>query len=224
MQFIRLWLERHFADPQVMGLAIVLLTGFGVIMWLGDMLAPAIAGVVIAYLLEAPVGAIECRRVPRFVAVLIVFALFMTFMLAVLLGVMPLLWRQATALIQQFPNMLGEGQEALLNLPQQYPTFFSEAQIRDLIFTIKSEAAQFGQRMLSLSVASVVSVLTMLVYLILLPLMVFFFMKDKHRIASWFSNFLPNKRGLLNIVWREVMCKLATMYVARPSKFSSSGL
>ena len=44
MQFIRLWLERHFADPQVMGLAIVLLTGFGVVMWMGDMLAPAIAG------------------------------------------------------------------------------------------------------------------------------------------------------------------------------------
>ena len=135
---------------------------------------------------------------------LVVFALFMTFVMAILLGVMPLLWRQVTALIQQLPNMLGKGQEALLGLPEQYPTLFSEDQIRDLIATIKSEAAAFGQRVLSLSFASVVSVLTMLVYLILLPLMVFFFMKDKHRIVNWFSAFLPNKRGLLNKVWREV--------------------
>lgn len=204
MQFIRLWLERHFADPQVMGLAIVLLTGFGVILWLGDMLAPVIAGIVIAYLLEAPVGSLQRRSVPRFVAVLIVFTLFMAFVLALLLGVMPLLWRQVTTLIQQFPSMLSEGQEALLSLPEKYPTFFSEDQIRELIATIKSEAALFGQRILSLSAASVVSVLTMLVYLILLPLMVFFFMKDKTRITSWFSQFLPDKRGLLNKVWREM--------------------
>lgn len=204
MQFIRLWLERHFADPQVMGLAIVLLTGFGIVIWLGDMLAPAMAGVVIAYLLEAPVGTIERHRVPRFIAVLVVFALFMAFVLSLLLGVMPLLWRQITALIQQFPSMLGKGQELLLSLPEEYPTLFSEDQIRDLISTIKSEAAAFGQRVLSLSVASVVSVLTVLVYLILLPLMVFFFMKDKRRITNWFSTFLPNKRGLLNKVWREV--------------------
>ena len=204
MQFIRSWLERHFADPQVMGLAIVLLTGFGIVMWLGDMLAPAIAGVVIAYLLEAPVATIERHSVPRFIAVLVVFALFMAFVLAILLGVMPLLWRQVTALIQQFPTMLGKGQETLLSLPEQYPTLFSEEQVRDLINTIKSEAAAFGQRVLSLSVASVVSVLTMLVYLILLPLMVFFFMKDKNRIVNWFTTFLPNKRGLLNKVWREV--------------------
>ena len=169
MQFIRSWLGRHFADPQVMGLAIVLLSGFGIVMWLGDMLAPAIAGVVIAYLLEAPVGTIERHRVPRFIAVLVVFALFMAFVLAILLGVMPLLWRQVTALIQQFPVMLGKGQESLLSLPEQYPTLFSEEQVRDLITTIKSEAAAFGQRVLSLSVASVVSALTMLVYLILLP-------------------------------------------------------
>ena len=42
------------------------------------------------------------------------------------------------------------------------------------------------------------------VYLILMPLLVFFFLKDKIRIVNWFIRFLPKDRGLLSQVWAEV--------------------
>ncbi len=204
MHLIRAWFERHLSDPQVMGLTVVLVTGFVLVMWLGNMLTPVIASAIIAYLLEGPVSYLVRHRSPRMIAVVLVFTAFMTLMLAVIFGVMPLLSRQATALFQQLPVMIGKGQEILLGLPEEYPNLFSEAQVLELIAAIRAEVASYGQQVLSVSVASVVGVLTVLVYLILLPLMVFFFLKDKDRIARWASNFLPRKQGLSEQVWREV--------------------
>ena len=52
MNAVRAWFRRHFSDPRVMTLAIVLVLGFALILVLGDMRAPVLASLVIAYLRE----------------------------------------------------------------------------------------------------------------------------------------------------------------------------
>jgi putative permease len=192
------------ADPQVMGLAVVLLVGFFIVFLTGEMLAPVIASIIIAYLLEGLVAVFQRNGLPRLVAVLLVFLGFIAFMAFVTFALLPLLSRQATQLFQLLPDMLTSGQNALMRLPQRYPELFSEAQIRDLISTIRVEALSYGQHVVSRSVSSVVSVITVAVYLILMPLLVFFFLKDKTRIVNWFVRFLPKDRRLLSQVWVEV--------------------
>ncbi len=204
MESIRAWFERHLADPQVMGLAVVLLAGFFIIFLTGEMLTPVIASIIIAYLLEGLVGVFERNALPRLVSVSLVFLGFMAFMVFVTFALLPLLSRQATQLFQLLPDMLSSGQEALMTLPQRYPKLFSEPQVRDLIDSIRIEALSYGQQVVSVSVSSVVSVITIAVYLVLMPLMVFFFLKDKNRIVAWFARFLPKDRGLLSQVWTEV--------------------
>ena len=204
MESIRAWFERHLADPQVMGLAVVLVAGFFIVFLTGEMLAPVIASIIIAYLLEGLVGVFQRNGLPRLVAVLLVFLSFIAFMAFVTFALLPLLSRQATQLFHLLPDMLTNGQNALMRLPQRYPQLFSEAQIRDLIDSIRIEALSYGQHVVSLSVSSVVSVITIAVYLILMPLLVFFFLKDKDRIVRWFVRFLPRDRGLLSQVWIEV--------------------
>lgn len=204
MELVRSWLHRHFSDPQVVALALVLAACTAVVLVAGEMLAPVLASIVIAYLLEGPVGFLERRRTPRLVAVTVVFLLFITVLVLVFFGLIPLLTKQATQLFQAFPQMLARGQEMLLNLPKQYPALFSEDQVNDLIFSLRSELGVFGQRLLTQSLASVVGVLTLAVYLILMPLMVFFFLKDKHAILHWFSRFVPRERRLTTRVWHDV--------------------
>ena len=204
MQSIRAWFERHLADPQVMGLAVVLLAGFFIIFLTGEMLAPVIASIIIAYLLEGLVGVFQRNGLPRLVAVLLVFLGFIAFMAFVFFALLPLLSRQATQLFQLLPEMLTDGQDTLMTLPQRYPELFSEAQVLDLIDSLRIEALAYGQHVVSISLSSVVSVITVAVYLILMPLLVFFFLKDKIRIVNWFVRFLPNDRGLLTQVWAEV--------------------
>ncbi len=204
MEVIRAWFRRHLSDPQVIGLAVVLLTGFAIIFVAGHMLAPMLASVIIAYLLEGLVVYLVRIGFPRFAAVLIVFSGFMAFVVFIIFGLMPLLSRQTTQLVQQLPVMIARGQDLLMTLPERYPQLFSEEQVRDLIASIRAETVALGQQAVSLSLASVVGVITWVVYLFLVPLMVFFFMKDKRRIIGWITGFLPRDRKLLAEVWRDV--------------------
>ena len=204
MKIVIEWFRRFLTDPQAVILLVLLVVGSAIILLMGKMLAPVIAGVVIAYLLEGLVKVLRRQGLPRLAAVIVVFTLFMAFVLFLLLGLMPLLSRQLTQLVQQFPNMILKGQDLLLSLPALYPQFITEAQVLELINTAKSEIAGLGQKMVSWSMASVVGFITIAVYLILVPLLVFFFLKDKNRILAWFENFLPHDYTLAEQVWREV--------------------
>lgn len=204
MDVIRQWFQRYFSDPQVVILALLLILGAVVIIAFGDMLAPVLASVVIAYLLEGVVSALERRGLRRTFAVTLVFLAFMLLLLFLMLVVVPRLSAQVTQLFQQLPEMIAAGQEKLMRLPERYPAFISDEQVTQLMTTIRAELAALGQRVLSLSVASLLSIITLLVYLILVPVLVFFFLKDKARILGWIAGYLPRDRALTAQVWHEV--------------------
>jgi putative permease len=46
--------------------------------------------------------------------------------------------------------------------------------------------------------------ISIIVYLILVPILVFFFLKDKEMILGWFVNLLPDNLTMASDVWREV--------------------
>jgi putative permease len=208
METIREWFRRHFNNPQVVGLALVLLAAFVIVILFGNMLAPVLASVVFAYLLDGPVAVLERHRVRRTLAVTAVSLLFLLVLLFTLLGILPRLSAQLTQLIDQVPDMVARGHEALMRLPERFPEFVSEDQVIELITALRSEAGQLGQRVLSLSLASLVGLITFLVYLILVPLLVFFFLKDKEQIIGWLSEHLPRERTLSATVWREVHAQI----------------
>jgi len=204
MNLISNWFRRHFSDPQVVILAILLLIGSVVIIILGNMLAPVLASVVIAYLLQGLVGRMERRKIPRLVAVLLVFLTFIMFLLFLLLRLFPLLWQQVEQLVQELPSMISWVQRELLRLPERYPGFISEQQVMDLINVLRSELTVLGQRVLSISIASVGALIWILVYIFLVPLLVFFLLKDKERLVQWLTSFLPEDRSLASEVWQDV--------------------
>ncbi|OOY53850.1 AI-2E family transporter [Solemya velum gill symbiont] len=209
MNLITAWFKRTFSDPQVIALTLALLVGFAVVFFFGAMLAPVLASLVIAYLLEGLVLLGEGSGMPRLVAVVIVFLLFIMFVTLIIFGVMPLAFQQLTELVQQTPAMLAAGQKSLMRLPELYPDLVDSNQITDLINVIKAEMASFAQRVLSLSASSVVGLITILVYFILVPLLVFFFLKDKSLIINWLLQFFPSNRGIVDQVWKDVDVQIA---------------
>ncbi|MET0012958.1 MAG: AI-2E family transporter [Sedimenticola sp.] len=209
MRLLADWFKHYFSDPEVVFLALALVVGFAVVITMGDMLAPVLASVVIAYLLEGLVGMIERRGVARLPAVMLVFIIFLLFVTLVIFGMLPQLSRQVTQLFQQIPAMLTEGQALLMRLPESYPELISAEQVAEIITIIRQEIAELGQVVLSLSLSSVVGLITILVYLILMPLLVFFFLKDKALILEWFVSFLPKDRKFADTVWRDVDRQIA---------------
>jgi putative permease len=204
MNVISAWFKRYLSDPQVVILAVLLTLGFATILLLGHTLAPVIASMVIAYLLEGVAAFLQRYHMPRLLAVLIVFSGFFAALVYSLFGLLPLLSGQMTQFFQELPNMVARGQQLLLQLPQAYPGYVSQEIVQDLIAAVRTEVGSWGQHVLSHSLAYIPDLITLLVYLILVPTLVFFFLKDKEEMFRWVTSFLPRERSLSMRVWHEM--------------------
>ncbi len=204
LDWISDWTRRILPNPQAVSFAIFLIVISLLVISLGQMLMPVLAAGVIAYLLEGIVMQGVRRRVPRFAAVLVVYVLFLAFVAFLLVALLPSLYQQTMQLLQQLPGWVTRGQVLVMELPAKYPDFITEEQLYEVMATLRRELLGWGQSMLTYSYASLVSIITLIVYLILLPLLVFFFLKDKDRILGWLEQYLPSDRYLSHKVWREV--------------------
>ena len=108
MQNLVNWFRRQLNNPQVIILAVILIVGFTLVIYAGKMMAPVIASVVIAYILEGAVRIFEAIKVPRLSAVLIVLGLFLILCLALVFGILPLVSSQALQLASQIPSWIAE--------------------------------------------------------------------------------------------------------------------
>ncbi|BBL75728.1 AI-2E family transporter [Methylomagnum ishizawai] len=198
------WIKKVLPNTQAISLALLLALGFGLVIGLGKMLMPVFAAGVIAYLLEGIVKAGERRKLPRLAAVLVVYLLFLAFVLFLLVALLPLLYQQSMQFITQLPAWANSAQTLIMELPQRYPGFITETQLVEITATMRKDLLSWGQSMLTYSYSSLVSIITLTVYLILMPFLVFFFLKDKERILAWFIQYLPRDRHLSGKVWDEV--------------------
>lgn len=209
MRTILEWFKKYLSDPQV--IILILLGSFILLIFitLGQILTPVIASLVLAYLLEGLIRPIEKKRLPRLAAVTIVFCIFLLVLIFLVLGLIPLLSKQIVQFVQDLPQMLSTWHEQLQTLPQKYPQFITQNQLNRLLESITNQVGILGQNFLSFSIASVRSVINIVVYIVLVPLMTFFFLKDKEKILNFIVNFLPENIDLASQVWQDVNHKIA---------------
>ncbi len=203
------WYEKHFNDPQVAILALILLVCTLFLYFLGGILAPLLAAIMIAYLLDGAVSMLNRKGVPQFIAILITFSLFIIALVIVLFILAPLLAQQATQFVLEIPKMLAQGQALIMQLPEKYPNVISAQQVSDLLIEIRTRMTDLSQAVVTFSLSSVTNLLTFMVYLVVVPLLIFFFLKDKNKILNWFTAFLPSDRKLVSLVWNEMNGKIA---------------
>lgn len=204
LNVIKDWYERNFSDPQAVILLILLIAGFLVVIYMGGMLAPLLTSIVLAYMLEPVVAALQKNRVPRLISVIVVCFLFILLAMLTILWLIPVLSNQVTQLIQDLPKQFEQGRQALMRLPEIYPQLFSEAQVNDIMSAITGQIRTLGQKFFSFSLASIPVLFALVIYLILVPLLIFFFLKDKSVILEWLQRYMPKERGLAAKVWAEM--------------------
>jgi putative permease len=136
--------EYIFPIPRFIILWFFLISGFLIIYIFGEMLTPVFAGLIVAYLLEGIVGMLEKIKIPV-LSVLLTFIFFMICMVMLIIWLLPLLSQQIGQLIQDLPAMITSAQILLMQLPERYPEFISDIQIREFIVFLKSELTQMGQ-------------------------------------------------------------------------------
>ncbi len=209
IKVLRGWMQRYFSDEEAVVLAVLLFLAFAAVLIFGRMLAPVLAGLVLAFLMQGLVGALERLRVPHLLAVWLVFLMFIGVMVVCTLFIVPLLWQQVLTLFNELPRMLVEWQSLLLLLPERYPQLVTEEQVLRGIDFIRSEIGRYGQLVLTSSLSSLPLLIGLMIYLVLVPILVFFFLKDRQQISDWIKSYLPRERGLITQVSQEMNLQIA---------------
>ena len=203
------WYRRYLSEEEAVILLAMLTVAFAVMLFFGDILAPVLVAIVLAYLMQGVANVLRQRGLPGELSVAVSTLLFLGGFFAVLFGLAPLVWRQLVALVREAPAMIEAGRKVLVTLPEEYPVFFTQQQVNELTAVIQAEMASMGQLLVTKGLSSIPSVLAAIVYLILIPLMVFFFLKDREQLTGWFTGFLPARRPLLERIWAELNLQFA---------------
>jgi len=203
------WMERYFANEETVLLAVMFLASIVIFAALGNVLAPMITAIIIAFLMQGTVLKMKSWGLPHTFSVTIAFLLLVSVILLALLYVLPTVWNQSQNLLRETPKMLTEGQSLLLLLPERYPTLFSEQQVTDLMESLQSHMGQLGQYIFSFSLAQLPVLAGVAIYLVLVPILVFFFLKDADSIMHWLANLLPRERPVMTQIWLEMNQQIA---------------
>ena len=203
------WYQRYLSEEEAVILLVMLTVAFAVMLLFGDILAPVLVAVILAYLMQGVANVLRQRGLPGELSVAFSTLLFLGGFFAVLFGLAPLVWRQLVALVREAPAIIEAWRKVLVTLPEEYPVFFTQQQVNELTAAIQAEMASVGQILVTKGLSSIPSVLAAAVYLILIPLMVFFFLKDREQLTGWFADFLPTKRPLLERIWSELNLQFA---------------
>lgn len=207
-EVIKAWSFKYFHDPEAAILLIVLALSVALIWIFGELLFPLFCGLVVAYLLDSLIMSLQKRlHCPRSVALGLVYIVFISLFAYVLIGLVPMLYRQILQFATQLPQFLTQFHDFLINLPTRYPGLISQSTVQSWVTSTNFNLDAFttiGGSVLTGSMSSLGKIMTMLVYVFLIPLITFFLLKDKTRLLKGFNYYMPEERGLILEVFREM--------------------
>ena len=203
------WYKRKFSNPDSMMLLFMLVISSLLLAVWGGILMPVIVAAVIAYLLDWPVVQLCKLGLSRSYTTVMVVLGFISVSILTFVGLVPVVAQQSINLIKEMPQIWGQGQVWLLKLPETYPELVELTQIQNVLDSINQRVVVLAEQLLSASFSSLGGLGALLIYMILVPLMVFFMVKDKETLVSNISALLPSERRLIKQVGTEMNVQIA---------------
>ena len=204
MQKILDWLQNRLADKQLIMLLLTLTIIFALLIMFADILAPLLVALAFAYVLDGVVALLVRLRMPLMPAVLLVCFGALLIVLVALLTVVPLLSDQVGRLISQVPLYVQSLRDLLRAFQEHYASWLNPNYVQQMLGSMAVKVQEWGGALLKFSLSSIPGLIALMVYAVLVPVLVFFLLKDKKKLMHWGLQFLPREHVLLRRVWNEV--------------------
>lgn len=206
---LKQWYEQHLTQKESVILVVIMVLTVVLLTTMGDVLMPVLVALVLAYLMQGVADRLMRWGLNEKVALAGSSFLFLGVFLGFTVGIAPLVWRQLSNLVKEAPVMVEAVQRELTGFAARYPSMIEQAPIDELLSSLQGQAASFGQAVLGFGLSSIPGVLTFAIYMVLIPLMVFFFLKDRDLILRWALSFLPADRPQLDRIGRAMNIQIA---------------
>jgi len=204
MSILLNWLKPRLADRELVMLLASLLVIFLLLVVLAPVLAPLLLAIALAYVLDGVIELLIRCRLPRMLAIGLTGGGALLLILFTLLAVLPLLTEQVGRLVSHAPQYVQAIRDMLHELQANHAEWMNAAYLQQMIAALAAKMQEWGGALLKFSLASIPGMITLLVYAVLVPVLVFFLLKDKMLIIHWSQQFLPSEHRLLERVWAEL--------------------
>ena len=200
--FFNKFFERFFSNEESVYFAILLVSSFVFILLFGNVLLPVFISLVIAFLLNGLMVTLISFNFSRRISISITLLVFFSFYMS-LFTALPSLGAQINNLLQNLPTIVASFQETLSNMNS-----FSEADVELIFSNLSSQISNLLSSALGQLAGTVSLMFNAILYAIMIPLMVFFFLKDKEELLPLAASVLPTDNDFMRTVFTEMNSQL----------------
>ena len=197
------FLARYFSNEESIYFGLLLLSSFLFIYLFGSILLPVLVSIVVAFLLNGLLSTLRSINLSHRISLFLTLFTFFSFYVS-LFFLLPSLGKQINSLIQSMPLIAIAFQENLELLSQAYPEIFSEDGVNTLFTNLTSQFSSLLNNALGQLAGTISFLISTVFFVVLVPIMVFFFLKDKEVLLPMLTVLLPTKRGFMNTVFSEM--------------------
>ena len=213
MRFVEVfkqWINRYFSNTETIYLLVAALVFFLLLLTIGRHLAPVLTGFVFAYVLQGIVDRLVKWKVPHLLAVIITMLLFVGGLFALVLVVLPVVWTQLQEVAAQLPILVPQIQNALINFSEQNDTLLSKELLDGVLQNFQSTLEVSGDDIIRWFGRQLPHLIATVNFLVLVPIAMFFFLKDREVLSQYFARFLPKKRPTINRIGQDLATQLGS--------------
>ena len=193
------FVNRFFSSEESIYFAILLAFSFLFVIFFGNVLLPVIISVVIAFLLNGLMRVLLKMQISQKVSLAITLIVFFGFYLS-LFTALPSIGTQINNLLQNLPSIVSSFQSTLVEMNN----YFSQEAL-DLIFAnLTNQINSLLSSALGQLAGTITLMFNAILYAIMIPLMVFFFLKDKNELLPIAAFILPKENGFMQSVFSEM--------------------
>jgi len=196
--FLNKFFNRFFSNEESIYFAILLVSTFVFILLFGNVLLPVFISLVIAFLLNGLMVTLISFNFSRRISISITLLVFFGFYMS-LFTALPSLGTQINNLLQNLPTIVASFQETLSNMNS-----FSEADVELIFSNLSSQISNLLSSALGQLAGTVSLMFNAILYAIMIPLMVFFFLKDKEELLPLAGSVLPKDNDFMRTVFTEM--------------------
>ena len=197
------FLARYFSNEEAIYFGLLLLSSFLFIYLFGSILLPVLVSIVVAFLLNGLLSTLRSINLSHRISLFLTLFTFFSFYVS-LFFLLPSLGKQINSLIQSMPLIAIAFQENLELLSQAYPEIFSEDGVNTLFANLTSQFSSLLNNALGQLAGTISFLISTVFFVVLVPIMVFFFLKDKEVLLPMLTVILPTKRGFMDTVFSEM--------------------
>ena len=197
--FIKKFINRFFSNEESIYFAILLISAFIFILIFGNVLLPVIISLVIAFLLNGLMVTLTSFNFSKRISFSITLLVFFGFYLSLFMA-LPSLGSEINNLLQNLPTIVATFQETLSSMNN----YFSEEDIELIFANLSSQISNLLSSALGQLAGTVSLMFNAILYAIMIPLMVFFFLKDKAELLPIAASVLPKENDFMKSVFSEM--------------------